>query len=192
MSMKAGEVARPRRAQPASRARRLTQIVIAVMAFGWAAGQARADDEFISAFVPGVIGVSYQPAKGEPWTGAGFSLSLVQLVSRNHHSVGLGFDIAVLGGAEPGRRMTVWRITADSSFERTARRALVPYWSMAMGEIVETALGKNGTFDAAVGVHLVRTEDVALDVEAGGVLPFSAADRLAGSKLTARLSFRLR
>ncbi|MCC6993913.1 MAG: hypothetical protein IT370_04730 [Deltaproteobacteria bacterium] len=151
-------------------------------------------------FVPGLSAVSYRPTKGPAWRGVGASLTLVGWMANGHRSGSLGFDVAVLGtGAgstgvsadatppDDGRRMTMWRFAADSSFERSARPFLLPYWSVGAGAITEAALGDHSLLDASVGVHVVRTRRVMLDVAAGLVLPLDAADRLVGSRIDSKL-----
>ena len=152
-------------------------------------------------FVPGLSAVSYHPTKGPAWRGIGASLTLLGWMVNGHRSGSLGFDVAVLGtgpsatGAsaeatahpDDGRRMTMWRFAADSSFERSARPFLLPYWSVGAGAITEAALGDHSLLDASVGVHVVRTRRVMLDVAAGLVLPLDAADRLVGTRIDSKL-----
>jgi len=154
-------VARRARAQRTTHATRALQVVIAVMAAAAAARPAAACG-----------------------TTAAWS-------ARGRRTGTLGFDLASLHGSQPGRRLLLWRFAIDTSFERTGRSLLVPYWSMGGGQVRETALGVHGALDAAVGIHLVRRRRFLLDVESGVVLPFSATDRLAGSRLQARLVFGL-
>jgi len=152
-------------------------------------------------FAPGLNAVSYHPTKGPAWRGIGASLTLLGWMVNDHRSGSLGFDVAVLGtGPSPtgasadaaappddGRRLTMWRFAADSSFERSARPFLLPYWSVGAGAISETALGRHSLLDASLGVHVVRTRRVMLDVAAGLVLPLDAADRLVGTRIDSKL-----
>lgn len=151
-------------------------------------------------FAPGLNVVSYHPTKGPAWRGIGASLTMLGWMANGHRSGSLGFDVAVLGtgsnltGAsaeaappDDGRRMTLWRFAADASFERSARPFLLPYWSVGAGAVSETALGRHSLLDASLGVHVVRTRRIMLDVAAGLVLPLDAADRLVGRRIDSKL-----
>ena len=145
---------------------------------------------FLETLMPGAGVQTLRLAKGAEWHGVGFNITLAAWARPRHRSGAIGVQAAALAsGNQDGRVMSLWRCYLEATFERDLeRRFLIPYWSAGTGSLNETALGKHTFVDGSVGIHLLRSRSVIVDLEYGLLLPFDAADRLAGRRAEARLT----
>lgn len=157
---------------------------------------------FTGFLMPSAAGVLYLPRSGGlgPWVGGGAEIVLLTWSSNNDGfgpSQGkLRFDVAGLASTETSMpaapAMIMYRGGAVVSFEGNAgRRFLIPYWGAAIGGMHEARLGGHGFVDAELGLYLLYTRNLVVDVEGGFAFPFTDFETLAGPKtqLTASFSF---
>lgn len=102
-------------------------------------------------------------------------------------------DAALLVSERDSSRVMVpFRLGAALSFEGTATRSfLVPYYAFDLGALYESELHTRLFADAGLGLYVLHTRTVSVDLEGTYQIPFSAVAELHGPKLQLTASFAL-
>jgi hypothetical protein len=102
-------------------------------------------------------------------------------------------DVAYLTGtAMDAGAMVMYRGGAQLAFERNASRAYgIPYFAADIGGLWSDATGRRWYVDGGVGLYVVHTRAVIVDLELTGLLPFRDPKRLGGLTSRLGLSFAL-
>jgi hypothetical protein len=100
-------------------------------------------------------------------------------------------DVSVLVSERDTSRLAVpFRLGTALSFEQHAsRRFLIPYFAADFGGLYESVLRTRMFVDAGLGLYLVHTRKVNVELEGTYLIPFSAVSELHGPKLVATATF---
>lgn len=100
-------------------------------------------------------------------------------------------DVSVLVSERDTSRLAVpFRLGTALSFEQHAsRRFLIPYFAADFGGLYESVLHTRMFVDAGLGLYLVHTRTVNVELEGTYLIPFSAVSELHGPKLVATATF---
>jgi hypothetical protein len=139
--------------------------------------------------MPGIDGVGYAPnQKGtDPFFGVGVHFAPYQWSHNNDHfgpSQGSVFiQASLLRSTSSKSTMALLESGLTLSFERnSARPWLIPYFGDSVGGIVSADLPKAGYDYPFVGLHVVYTPHLMLDLQGGYMMPFIDLDTLRGPR----------
>lgn len=143
--------------------------------------------EYEAYMAPGAQALVFSPAvaKKQPYFGGGVQVSIAQWAhDNNDYGPSRGnvfFQASLLRSASSEHVMALYEGGLTLSFERNAnRRFAIPYFGFTMGGLSRRALPSAGFIQPLLGMHVLWTPNVMIDVQGGYLFPFTATDDLHG------------
>jgi hypothetical protein len=154
-------------------------------------------EPFGGVLLPAVTGNALVTPGSGAFAGGGLELVLFTwkspLATSGPSDGKIRFDAALLvSERESSRWLLPFRLGAALSFEQSAVRTfLIPYYAADLGAVYDTVLSMRMFADAGLGLYVLHTRPLSIDVEATYMLPFSAVRELHGAKFQLTFTFAL-